>query len=298
MKTIDKLNRPNVVKLFFILGLVAFVVAAVSWWQYSYSTPERVFNRMIGNSLSTKSVTKSSGVNAQAQSVEQTTVARIESEPQIHSRSTVSQGQGEQANVVSRESLVTLTNNYIKLNSIKTSQRNTDGQEFDFSSVLNIWGSAPATENDNSLAQLYSQNVAVPFADLTHQDRQEIEELIKSTGVYEVDFGQARRVKQDGRDMFIFNVSVKPDAFISMMKSIGHKVGLNGYDDVDPAAYSELPTVPFTFVVDIMSANLVSVDYGDGQVENYSSYGLRYKHPVPTDTVTMTELQQRLQALQ
>lgn len=252
---------------------------------------------MLDNALSTKSVTKHSVISNQVQKLDQTNILHIVNEPRIHGLFVIDQSSAEQKNTVTRETLTTRDTSYLRLLSIDTSQKNAEGKSYNFSPILGVWSRSEATESDNSLAQLYGQNVAVPYADLPATARGQLLEQVTREGVYKVDFAAVRRERQNGRDVYVYPVVVKPAGFINMMKSIGKVVGLGGYNDVDPSAYNELPEVSFTFSVDVLSGDLNKVTYSDGQTEDYSATGLRRVLPDPQNSITVMELQQRLQSL-
>jgi hypothetical protein len=284
-----------------ILLIAAVVVLAstgvYAWWQNSFTAPKAVFQRMLKNSLSTPSVTKQSVVNNEAQSLVQTSNLFLGAEPRIHGMVEITQT-GEQKSFVKRESLITPTTSFVRLVTIETTQKNTSGKAFDFSSVLGTWGQSPADDDTNSLSQLFGQNVAVPYANLNATVRHQLLDQIGRDNVYQVNYETVQSVTKNGRKAYVYNVGVKPEAFIKMMKTVGKQVGVKGFDQVDISAYKDLPIVKFVFTVDVVSGDLVSVDYGNSQIEDYSGVGMRNVTRNPKNSVSMPELQQRLQNLQ
>jgi hypothetical protein len=297
MKIFKKLQRGQLIILMTVLSVLILTISGGYWWKDIYSTPERVFNRMLANALSTKSVTKYTAETAGDQSITQATRLTVAGSPMAQGISTIKQGSGDQASSVKRETLTTLEKSYLKLVSVETTQLSSSGEPFDFSGVLNVWAENAVTESDNANVQLYGQNVAVPFVDLGLDDRNDILSVIREQAVYEVDFSKAERGTYKSRAVFNYEVGVKPSAFIAMMKTIGDKVNLAGYEDVNPGEYTELPVVSFTFSIDIITGDLLAVESSDGQMEHFSGHGFRSIPRVPSDAITMDDLQKRLNEL-
>lgn len=290
-------KRQSLVAVLVVLGLALLGGAGYFWWQEVYTRPENVFKRMLNNSLSTTSFTKRSVVEGGGQNITQTTEHYLAPDPKVHSLVEISQDD-ENKSKVKRETLVTEQSNFVRLVSVETTQKTPAGKPFNFSSITGVWGQTPAEEGNNSLAQLYGQNVAVPYAPLTTNQRRQVLEQITNERVYQVKYEAVTRVQHNGRPAYQYQVSVKPDAFIKMMKQVGMYVGVKGFNDVDPNAYKSLPPVNFVFTIDIFSSDLVKVDYGNGQVEDYGSFGKRNATQDPSNAISTLELQQRLQNLQ
>lgn len=296
---IFKFSKHRKLGTFFIVtGIIIVSGLFYLWFQKVYSKPEAVFERMLSNSLSTSSVSKHSISEGEGQRLSQ--ITRLETSPQpiIHGLVEIDQGVGEQKSLVKRETITTAIQNFIRLVNVETTQKNSSGEPFNFSPILGVWGHTAATEGDNSLTQLYGQNVAVPYANLSAPNRRLLLEQINKDTVYEVNYGAAQKVKIGGRKAYVYEVSVKPKSFISMMKTLGKMVGVKGFEDVDVEEYKNVPAVKFNFTVDVISSDLIGVDYGNGQVESFAGSGLRSKTREPKDAISLNELTQRLQNIQ
>lgn len=291
-------NRRSFITILIVAGILFLVGSGLMFCFNNYKKPENVFARMLANSLSTTSVTKRSVVAGEAQQVTQTTQLQTTPDPRIHGIVEISQGSGDQKSFVKRETITSTTANFVRLVQIETSQKNAAGQPYNFSSVLGAWGTTAATEGDNSISQLYGQNVAVPYANISAAQRRALLAQIQRDNVYQVDYSKVVRSTINGRQAYAYDVGVKPEAFISMMKAVGAAVGVKSFDEVDPASYENLPIVKFKFIVDVLSSDLIAVDYGNGQFETYSGVGVRSVARNPNSPVSMNELQQRLQNLQ
>ena len=280
-----------------IIGVLLLAVSLVGIEMKNQTTPDRVFDRMLHNALTTSSVVKSSDISSEAQEVKQVTHLQTSPDARVHALVEINQtGQG--GSYVKRESLVTQTNNFVRLVDVRTTQKSASGKPFDFSSILGTWAQSPADETNNSLTQLYGQNVAVPYAHLSPANRKMVLDQIYRDQVYKIDYSKVKEATFNGRKAYVYEVGVRPVAFINMMKTVGQLEGVKDYADVNADSYKNLPDVTFMIVVDQLSADLVQVNYGNDQIENYSGVGLRHYEADPKDTVSTLELQQRLQKLQ
>ncbi len=293
------MNKSRKLGTFFVVtGIIIVSGLFYLWFQKVYSKPEAVFERMLSNSFSTSSVTKHSMSEGEGQSLVQTTRLETSRQPLIHGLVEINQGAGEQKSLVKRETITTATQNFVRLVNVETTQKNSEGKPFDFTPILGVWGHTAATEGDNSLTQLYGQNVAVPYANLSAPNRRLLLEQVSKDAVYEVNYGTVQKINIGGRKAYVYEVSVKPESFINMMKTLGKMVGVKGFENVNATEYKNVPVVKFVFTVDVISGDLIGVDYGNGQSESYAGSGLRSTTREPKDAISVNELTQRLQNIQ
>jgi hypothetical protein len=203
--------------------------------------------------------------------------------------------------VITTESIGTLQNDFVRYLDIKTDQKNSSGSSFDFSNVLSVWGKSGDNKEAGEEAQLFSQTVlgVVPIANLPLSARQELLRQIQNDKVYTVDYGTVKRAKSNGRPVYTYDVTVEPVAYINMLKTFAHSLGLTQLDQVDSSQYANTPALKFSFEVDVWSAQLTKVTYIESnRTETYSAYGARALVNQPKDTITLEELQTRLQSIQ
>lgn len=294
---LNRANKRTSAVLFVLAGLLVIAGLGGLYWQKVYTNPSYVFDRMLENALHTTSITKQSVTSGPGQQIIQNTALYLSPEAKIHSVVDISQT-GEQQSRVKRETITSKTENFVRLVSVETNQKRADGKPFDFSSVTGLWGGTPADSTNNSFSQLYGQNVAVPYANLPFDARQTLLKQIKNDEVYKVNYGAVKRVVRNGRPAYEYPVDVKPEGFIKMMKTLGSLLNIPSFEQVKSDEYKNIPSVKFTFTVDILSGDLSKVDFGGGQVENYSGIGLHNFPSNPDNAVSMSELQNRLQKLQ
>lgn len=203
---------------------------------------------------------------------------------------------------ITTENIGTPDYDYIRYKSIETAQKTTSGNSFDFTSVLNIWGKTePNTDTVNN-AQLYGQSIfgVLPIANLTGTDRSKLLQQMRTDQVFQVNYTTVKHEQRGNRPTYTYDVTVAPVPYVSMLKTFADILGLKQLEQVNPSDYQNTPDLKFKFVVDVWSSQLVEITYTDdsARTEVFGSYGVHTPISEPTETIPVSELQQRLQQLQ
>lgn len=286
-------------KILIAAGVIALAISGVSWWKLVYSNPSNVFDRMLANSLATPSVTKVVAQSDDSQKLQQTSQLVTEPSQIVHAKSVLGQTTDADTSIIT-ESIGTPETDFVRYTNIKTSQKSSSGKDFDFSSVIGVWGKSGQDSLGNG-AQLFNQTVlgVVPVANLPQPQRSALLKQIKNDNVYKQDAKSVKRQLVNGRPMYIYNVSVAPVAYVTMLKNFARDLGLKQLEQVDPAQYKDSQPLQFSFEVDVWSSQLLKVSYSTSdRTESYSAYGARTQISVPTSSIGVDELQSRLQQVQ
>lgn len=294
-----KKSRISPTKLI-VAALVIFAGAgAYAWWQYSYTNPTKVFNRMIANNLATPSVTKKSSQTAGDQSLDQTSIIVTQPKAYVASQSTLSQGSGSDKSEVVTETLAFPTEEYTRWLSITTAQKGSNGKPLDFSKILGVWGyTGPEDAQSGSQAQTFSQSIlgVIPIGSMNASQRKALVTYINGNNVFGVNTANVKKEWKDNRLVYTYVGSVKPVPYVTMLKKFSGSLGLHDLDGVEPEQYKDSAPIPFTVTVDVISGQMTKVAYGaNEQVDNYSAYGYRPVIKTPTDAVPISQLQMMLQ---
>ena len=286
----------------YIVGTALLLVCSVIWWFAVYLGSQHVFWSMIDTSLSTQSVVVRSQQGAgTGDSLEQVVHFDLGNVNQAHSLTTLKQGKTE----VKTEIIGTRTTDYTRYLSIASDTK------ADTSKVKNVWsktsdkGPAGTTVNGH---QLFAQavlgvglplgGVPVPIGALTTAQHTALYNLIRDEAVYKPDFSKVQKQRKNGHLLYTYNVNIQTVLYIGMMKDFAKDLGMSDLDAVDPNSFSSNPTLPVKLTVDAYAHQLVGVDFGaKGYTQNYESYGLPLKESLPTQTISVDELQKRLQAV-
>lgn len=289
----------TVARVLTLLSIIILALSAAAWWRLVYSSPANVFDRMLANSLSSSSVTKVVKQLDDSQKLNQTSVLVTEPKQVVHAVNVLSQTTDSNSSVTT-ESIGTPTADFIRYNEIKTSQRNPDGNPFDFSSVVGLWGRSDDSDPESNGAQLFNQTLlgVVPFANLRQPLRGALLEQIKNDNVYKIDTATVKKQLINGRPVYTYDVTVAPVGYVRMLKNFAHGLGLTSLDQVRPEQYKNSAPLKFTFDIDVWSGQLLEVAYDSSErTETYSAYGAIVPVALPSSSVSVNELQDRLQQI-
>ena len=277
-----------------IIAVIIFGVAGAAWWKHVYNSPRRVFEGMIRTNLSTVSVTRTTVLDQQGGTVEK--VEQLSFVPTVASRTAaiIKQQSAEgDTNVVS-ETIGTTTKDYSQYVSIKTSQKGSSGTPLNYDPVLNIWG-------ESAQPQSYQQAVLglIPFANLKPADADAMFRKLEDKKVYTIDYSKVEPKKVGGKSALVFTVSVNTARYVEVIKEIAKTGGFSDFADLNPADYKDSAPIDVKLTVDKLSRHLLEADFvASAQKEAYSAYGLSTPINVPTKTVPLESLQQKIQEIQ
>lgn len=296
-RLIKKLLRLQMITIYLAVAMLGF--STWSWWQYAYSSPNRVFWDMVDNSLSTNSFSKKVVQDDSQQGIVQLTQSQLAPKQLINSQTTIRQAGPPTAEVVT-QSLGTPRDDYVRYTKVQTSQKSTTGKDLDFASLLNQWGKSQQ-QSEATSGQLYNETTlsVIPFGNLTAQQRQKMVKLMKDTNVYTYSLSRKDQ-KSAGRNSYTYKVDINPQAYIGMLKEYGRMVGLTQLEAVDASQYAQAQPVSVDLTVDGWSHQLTAISFGGGsRVEHITAYGALTKlEGEPSKTIPVEELQAKLQAVQ
>lgn len=252
---------------------------------------------MLENSLRTSSVTKQIIQGDDSQSLDQKVRLQAGEKHVVQGLTTLSQSGQASATVVT-ESIGTPTSDFVRYRSIETNQKSADGGDLDFSNVIGVWGRSESS--GDTAGELYNETTlsVIPFGNLSAENRRTLMEMINSMDVYKVEYANVRRGSVNGRPAYEYTVKVLPEAYVTLLKAYAQMVGLTQLRNINPANYQNANALEFKVTVDIRTRRLSSVSYESGRKENYIAYGTEAEVVLPKETVTVEELQSRIQEVQ
>jgi len=299
---LDKITRV-LISPKFILTLAGLIVAGtfVAWQYHNVTNVDRVFWGMVDQNLTTAAYSRHTTQKSGAQSVDQVIETQTSPRQVVYSQTVFEQTGVDSATAIT-ENIGTPTHDYVRYKSIATSQKGADGQPLDFSKVLGVWGVTDTPAKGQTVGQQYNQAVLgiIPTGNLTLAQRQELVAQMKQSGAYEYKILETTRTWPFGRPTYTMQVTVKPVAYISVLKTFAGFVGLNHLEDINPQDYASAQQLSFTVSVDGWTHQMTRTDQSQGaKSEAITSRNLRKEMPaVPTDAISVDELQSRLQAVQ
>ncbi len=289
------INKNSLIRILTLVAVLIFVLSGWFWWHNVYMSPDNVFWDMINNNLATTSVTKHVLQTNQAQSLDQYIQLQFGATNSVHSLVTLKQGQGSATATIKSETIGTPKTDYNRYVSIDSQQTNSKGLPINSSNVVGVW--AKADSNPYNGPQYFRQGLfdIMPFANLDSAARKQIIQLIRDKKVYNISATPAKTSRINGRQVFVYSASVNPAAYVEVIVQIAKSIGL-GDIGLDATQYQNSPNLNLQIYVDKLSRQLIKISYpSTGQEETYSSQGLENPIIEPTNTISVTELQNRIQ---
>ena len=278
-------------------GIVAagclLLILSVALWRAKANSPQNVFWDMVGNNLSTRSITKHVIGDSTAAKSDQYTQVTFGAQNFSHNIVTLTQKSGEDNTVVKTESIGTPQADFSRYNSIQTNRKNAVGQLPDFSNIEGVWGKS----SDQASAQYLSQAMfgVVPFANLNAAERARIVKLIKDSKVYSPAFDKVATQNGD----YVYSVELSPVPYLKLLAELSKATGVHSLVNADVDDYKDSPSLKLTVSVDKRSHQLKKVKYDSGgQEETYESHGLNAGVQIPDKTIPMNELETRVANIQ
>jgi hypothetical protein len=288
--------------VFWVVGGILLIVAAVVWWNGIYQNPRNVFEGMLASNLATSSVTKHVRGSNNGQTLDQ--YIRLDLGSTNAARWLVDVQQSGNTEVTT-DSIATPGKGYVRYTHITTNQKKSSGGSYDFSKILNVWGQS-ADNDGSSLSQLFSQTVLdvstaplPPIGNLTPDARQNLLKTIREQHIFTPDYKTVKKEQHNGRQAYTYSVSVKLESYVRMMQQFAKDLNLHNLDTVDPATFKDSKPITLALTVDSRSRQLVSATYAAANyTESYSSYGLKNPIVPPVHAIPVSQLQTKLNQLQ
>lgn len=280
-------------------GGLLLIGSGLMWWFAVQTQPQKVFNEMLEQSLSTNGVTIQAEQASETSDVAYWLQFSLGGTNQARSLTRVTQGDAK----VTTEVLGTLDTDYTRYISIETAQTDESGQPVNTESIQNVWakgGSALLAESALGL-NLPLGALPVPIGNLQPEERADLLKHIEDNKVYRVDYDNVETKHQNGRLQYVYNVEVQVILYANLLKQFAKSVGLNNLEGLDPNSYSGTAPLELKLTVDVRARHLVAVDVAVSETQSYnytySAYDIPLRNETPEQTITDAELQQRVQGL-
>lgn len=299
MPSIQK-NQSDTSRLLVVCGVIILLTGVWLWWHNIFTNADQVFWKMMGNNLSTVSVTKHVVEDSDGQKIDQYSQLKFGSQNAARNLVTITQASGAGTSTVKSESIGTLSNDYSRYIKINSNEKGANGQPYDFSKVIGVWGKS-ADGNDSAQTVYFRQaalNSVVPFGWLDPGARATLVDQMKTKQVYNVN-GTTEKKKENGKLVYIYTVDINAQAYIALLQEYVKKLGLDVGQSLDPSAYAGIAPIRAQFTVDPYSRQLQKIHYeASNRDEEFMSYGLSEPIAVPGQTIPIEQLQSKLQNLQ
>ena len=295
-----KLSKPNFksVKLWtfamLIAGLGMLGYSSYIWYSQYFTDNDRIFYGMLDKSLSTASLSKVISQNQGAREESQTFLLRFNPVPIIYSRSNVKQiDQNRQESTVVTETIGEREADFVRYTDIKVPDNPDDTTNY--SAVIDQWAKRSSSDEQVN-AQFLDEAIFsfIPFGDFNKDQRAELIQLLKDEDVYRLRDGKVKY--ENGRPIFTASLQIKPSGLVAALKKYNQLTGVGDESLLNPADYDDFHTIGVQVKIDVLSRHLLEISYpGDARVETYEGYGVNRSVKSPDDSISIDELQNRLQ---
>jgi hypothetical protein len=280
-----------------VAAAILLIAAVVIWWQAVYVSPQRVFDDMLANNLSTSSVTKNEISTTNGTTLTQRINLQLGGNNSSRWFVTVQQKTAS----VTTDSIGTPTTGYVRYTQITPAKDNPA-----VANVLGVWAMPAKGDTNSALPNLFSNShldlnsaPVPPVGNLTPSVRANMLSYIKTQNVFAADYSKVKKSVISGRQVDNFPVSVKLAPYIRLMQAFAGAYGLKQLDRLSANQYQTAAPVKLTIAVDRLSHQMVRVTYAPtGFNETYTDYGIARPVTLPTHTITEAALQQRVSQLQ
>jgi hypothetical protein len=277
-----------------IIGLLWLIAALIAWWYVVYESPKNVFEGMLKNNFSTTSVTKHVTTQQNGVRAVEDTQVQLGKDNVTRTLTTLTQG----TDTVTTEAISTQTQDYVRYIAINTSRKDAAGKKLSFSSALNTWAKSDnqTASSGQSTAQMMLN--IFPVGNVNPSDRKELVKFIENENVFNVKYKTVKKQTIHGRRVYTYQVQLLPQSYVAMLKKFGESAGLRDQvANLNPDDYAGAAPTNLTVTIDAVSRHLTSVTTADGtssRHETYDAYGVQKPLILPKNTISTTELQQRL----
>lgn len=298
----DKIVRVLSSTKFIVSAALIVAIGTFVAWQYHNTTnADRVFWGMVDENLQTTAYSRNTVQKSGSQGVTQVIQTSTSPKQLVYSQTVFEQTGVDSATAVT-ENIGTPTEDYVRYNSIVTSQKSATGGPLDFSDVIGKWAAAGSSVDGETTGQQYNQAVLgiIPTANLSSAERRSLIKMMKEQGTYQYSVVETKRSWPFGRPSYTYQVTVNPVAYITALKQFAQDVGLTHLNQVQPSDYASSQKLSFVVSVDGWTHQMTRAVQSQGaRTETISGRNLKKTLPsAPNETIPVDELQTRLQSVQ
>jgi hypothetical protein len=267
------------------------------WWSQVRQDPNRVFWDMVSNNLSTTGVTRETVQSGQGLTVSQYTQLSFTQHPTAHVLAVFKQGNS----TLSTEEISDMHTDMVRYNQISIPAKS--GKSLNTAAVVGKWaqlGSGQSVGNQLT-SGLFSQSLldVLPMANLQPGQCNQLLATMRTQGLFTYDKSLVKKARLNGRESYLYAVSIKPAAYIRVMQQFERMIGATSYASLKPKDYARQKPISIVLAVDARSHLLAqSYEVAAQRTERYQGFGLTPGTPLPKATITTTQLTQRLGQLQ
>jgi hypothetical protein len=269
------------------------------WWSQVRQDPNRVFWDMLSANLSTRGFTRSVIQQGNGLSVAQYTQLSFTQHPTAHALTIFKQN----GNTLATEEISDRNSDFVRYQQIHVPSK-IAGKSVNTSAVLGKWarlGTGQSVGVQQLTSGLYQQSLldVLPMGNLSVADRNRLLTLMRERAIFSYDSKAVKQVKIDGRQVYVYTVSIKPEAYVTLMQQFEPLVGAKAYAALKASSVTHAKPISIVLSVDARSHTLSQLyEVSAGRTQRYQGFGITDTMQMPHATISTTELTRRLSQLQ
>lgn len=257
-------------------------------------SPRRVFYDALSGNLDLKGVMCTVSKSSSGQSSDQQLWLDLKGTRTTLVTTTLSQN----GTKVTTQDINTQGADYVRYTRVATNAKDKAGKSLDVSKILNVWAKKSESANTPMLGQVALGGCIVPLVSVPTDKQAAFSKQLSQGIIFQTDFSKSTYHWRFDEPYREYTVTVDPDQYIPFMKQVDQAYGLHALDKVSSSNYQQKTPQRLMFRIGAGSHRIQNIWYTDrSQTFTFSHYDERPYVAIPVHTISITDLQQRLQAL-
>lgn len=277
------------IRLLLVASVLLLLASGGFWLKLVYYRDNRVFWGAVEQALTYQGVTKTQRSAGSEQRVELTFSPAIGALG--YSKYTSPNG------VTGSESVATMSQDFARYTTLQKTDKST---ALDTSEIENIWvnTSVEGKKESKLLGDQLTNGLLIFVGTLPHTQRTEFVQKLRSSDVYNV-IGDTRTETINRKKATVYRVQINIGAYNRALTEYLKLIGLP--ETASEVGFGEAETSPsFEIAIVPLTREILKVGYPDlstQTAEEYTGWGVGRQLTPPTETISSTEFQQRIQKL-
>lgn len=271
---------------------LAVILTSIFLFYKVYASPERVFWSMVNNNLATDGITKESVTVGSGTTSDD--ILQMGFSPEVKVRDVKIITSTTKHSQIQLETIGTVSTDYERYLNIKNPGSKATAAQYQ--TLYSMW--LKSSDNQSSQPQAVNNALfgALLFGNFDSAQRSKLLTSLKSS--YIVDFADVARQNVNSRRLYTYDVLVPLNKYAMVAHDYALAKGLPVASQIDPAAYSDSTRLHVKITVDVLSRQVVKIEYVDqGINESYSGYGIQPAFNAPLHTVSQAEFEKAVNAV-
>ena len=292
--TVASWNLAKLTKYFLIFAVVILLATFWVWYTRLYLTNERRFWNAIETSMSVPSVVRTLEQGGSGNQVIQQYRFHYAPQQVIENKVQFTQKSATVDTSVVTEGIIFPDDQYLRYVAFENNSPSGESVS-DIDELLGQWARQEAPDPEEARLNYLSEYVTlVVFGNFPANIRSEIMQELQDGNVYSVDYENAIEDTVNGDEVLRYATTVNLRAFAETLNGAFIRAGYGDFPPLNPENYREGSTLNSSIVVKKRDNTIVGVNFGNRQ-ETYSNYGVVKNIEVPDASLTIEELQSRVQ---